>query len=782
VVDTVVRVNTCTLTDSIIRAYKPIVTNDACAIIGENIDVQEFKIEDGICKKWVVMYNYIDWCTGYSDYRQVKFSFADDTNPTIAGSNPMFEAGNNIQGGSGANSAGCTGTVSLSAVGNDVQSCNASGWLKWVIWVNEGATSGVERFVVSSNDISLLGYSYAALNTWYAINSSSTDKSVLDLRSRLAARTGTTLSANAFIAVINPTSVGATVTIPSFEAAEGNDGTVAWRVTDGCGNNGAANTSYMIRDKKAPTPYCLFLSTALMKPNAQGVKMVEIWAVDYDKGSFDNCTPTSSLLYTFDNVPPVASKINAEHFFKAGTTAGSSVEATAAEYAAGNAYKWVPSARSAGIIYTTPGVKPVKMTVWDARGNRDFCEVTLTVIDNNGGSAISGNLENMSAQGIGKVNVKVDAPIAEFPKYGTFDAKYTYAGLTNNSYTVTPSKNDDYNNGITTLDLVMMQRHILGVEKLKSADKLIAADINNDGKVASGDLIELRRLILGVTDKFSSNDSWAFIPANYVHADATNPFNAPRSLTLNVTNTINDANFNGIKIGDIDGNAVAAAVSNSAEARTSNTIRLSIAEQTVKAGDLVSFDVTSANFNNVAGLQLSASLKGLEIVDIKNGAIDVAESFATKNNTISMAFVADKAVTTSEVLFTVVAKATNNGQLSNMISLTSDINAEAYNANLETSKVELSVKSNVEGYAVYQNEPNPFKSFTSVSFNMPSAAKATVTLTDVTGKVVNVKTVDAVKGLNKVEYTRNDVPTKGVVYYTVSSGDFTATKAMIIVE
>ncbi|MBK9582579.1 MAG: T9SS type A sorting domain-containing protein [Saprospiraceae bacterium] len=37
---------------------------------------------------------------------------------------------------------------------------------------------------------------------------------------------------------------------------------------------------------------------------------------------------------------------------------------------------------------------------------------------------------------------------------------------------------------------------------------------------------------------------------------------------------------------------------------------------------------------------------------------------------------------------------------------------------------------------MFQNEPNPFKGMTTVSFEMPEAATATLSVYDVTGKVV----------------------------------------------
>ena len=60
-------------------------------------------------------------------------------------------------------------------------------------------------------------------------------------------------------------------------------------------------TYFMVVDKKAPTPYCLNLSTALMEAPAC---MVELWAIDFDKASFDNCTASEYLRFTFTDVAP----------------------------------------------------------------------------------------------------------------------------------------------------------------------------------------------------------------------------------------------------------------------------------------------------------------------------------------------------------------------------------------------------------------------------------------------------------------------------------------------
>ena len=60
------------------------------------------------------------------------------------------------------------------------------------------------------------------------------------------------------------------------------------------------------------------------------------------------------------------------------------------------------------------------------------------------------------------------------------------------------SKDVDYMNGVSTLDLVKIQRHILRIrESLDSPYKLIAADVNGDNDVKASDLDRIEKVDLG---------------------------------------------------------------------------------------------------------------------------------------------------------------------------------------------------------------------------------------------------------------------------------------------
>ncbi|MBK9272213.1 MAG: redoxin domain-containing protein [Saprospiraceae bacterium] len=109
-------------------------------------------------------------------------------------------------------------------------------------------------------------------------------------------------------------------------------------------------------------------------------------------------------------------------------------------------------------------------------------------------------------------------PVA--PEFTLLDYKYNceYAfPEAKDFYFLIPTKNTPANfnySGITTQDIILIQRHILGMSQLTSL-QLAAADVNNSGTVTTADINELRKFILGITDRFqavSSPYTWAINP------------------------------------------------------------------------------------------------------------------------------------------------------------------------------------------------------------------------------------------------------------------------------
>ncbi len=138
---------------------------------------------------------------------------------------------------------------------------------------------------------------------------------------------------------------------------------------------------------------------------------------------------------------------------------------------------------------------------------------------------------------------------------GNGDYSNDLCNTSGEDYSIVPNKDDDDLNGVTTYDLVLIQKHILNVELLDSPYKLIAADANRSNTVTTFDLVQIRQLILYVITKFPSNTSWRFVPKSYTFPNPSNPWQDifPEVINLNnVTTDITNQDFVAIKVGDVN--------------------------------------------------------------------------------------------------------------------------------------------------------------------------------------------------------------------------------------
>lgn len=135
---------------------------------------------------------------------------------------------------------------------------------------------------------------------------------------------------------------------------------------------------------------------------------------------------------------------------------------------------------------------------------------------------------------------------------------YAYQNLQRGlDYTIRPIGNANPFNGVTTLDLLLIQKHILGIAPLNSPYRIIAADINNSKSISTLDLILLRRLILNLDSKLTSNSSWRFISADYRFPSPTiNPWLESFPEIGSFKGDLNiQRSFIAIKVGDVNGSA-----------------------------------------------------------------------------------------------------------------------------------------------------------------------------------------------------------------------------------
>lgn len=124
------------------------------------------------------------------------------------------------------------------------------------------------------------------------------------------------------------------------------------------------------------------------------------------------------------------------------------------------------------------------------------------------------------------------------------------------NYTIAASHDSNDLEGVSTFDLVLITKHILGLEPLNSPWKIIAADANKSNSVTTFDIVEIRKLILGIYSSFPNNTSWRFFPASASFIDPAQPFNGtfpPEAIPItNLQADFTNGNFKGLKVGNVN--------------------------------------------------------------------------------------------------------------------------------------------------------------------------------------------------------------------------------------
>jgi len=247
--------------------------------------------------------------------------------------------------------------------------------------------------------------------------------------------------------------------------------------------------------------------------------------------------------------------------------------------------------------------------------------------------------------------------------------------------------------------------------------------------------------------------------------------------------------FVAVKVGDVNGTVVA----NATQVQTRNAkgvLELTTEAQSVVAGQTVTVPVSARNFAQILGYQFTMNTTGLELTGVEAGTLDMtADNIGVHPGAITVSWNKVAPVNSSEVLFTLTFTATQSGELSEMLSISNDAKlteAEAYNGSEEILDVALSFnKAGVvagQEYALFQNEPNPFEGSTVIAFTLPTAMDATLTVFDVTGKVVRTIEGSYAQGYNEIKVNRKDLAAAGVLYYRLDASDFTATKKMVVID
>ena len=434
---------------------------------------------------------------------------------------------------------------------------------------------------------------------------------------------------------------------------------------------------------------------------------------------------------------------------------------------------------------------PASIEFWvtDQWGNQDYVVVTVIVQDNNNVCddtntlLVGGNIFTENNLGIPKVKVTAGNSMnTSTSNEGAFRFSSMVPGQT---YVVKPSSERDPMNGVETGDIIKIQNHILGKKSLDGPYKLVAADVNMDKNVTIADIVAMRRLILGKSEQFPSGLSWRFVDKAY-QFPASNPLQAnfPEEIAIVFNGSVNNADFFGVKLGDVNDNVTLNLNDNPIEVRNNNTLVFAANDELLTAGVPTQVTFTAENFASIEGFQMAVkSAPGVAITDITSDEMNVSSenyNFVSEDVTRISWNTESQSPAFGTVTFTIVTN--RNMNVSEAISVASnDLKAAAYDNRDNEYNVEFGFNNSasVQNVIVHQNRPNPFTDETYIAVELPEELDVTVKVYDMTGKVIKKISGVYSQGYNEILINAAEIETSGVFYYEVSTKLGAETKKMI---
>ncbi len=518
--------------------------------------------------------------------------------------------------------------------------------------------------------------------------------------------------------------------------------------SDQCGNHKSCSHKIHVIDKKKPTPVCINGLSSVVMPIGG---MVTIWAKDFNISSYDNCTPEYALKYSFSSdVTETSFNFTCDHI----------------------------------------GTNSVQIWVTDQYGNQQYCTTYIKIDDNEGvcesGNIVEGRVQSYSEVPIPNVKVdlykimpdeslKSDKNTKVTNELGLFSTGF---GTTAYNRQIMATRTGDEKAGISTLDLVALQRHILGLETFTRPEQFLAADLDGSGHVGVMDLIMLRNVLLGapVGPNTQINTGWYFFDENCSWEQPADIFTSTCDNSHFVSQTGNfpmPVNFYAIKMGDINDD-----LTNSGwhiETRAENDFELILK---MDALDENIVHLTASNDITTFGSQFSLPLPttGFELID---GLIsmDGNSVYLDEQNDIMNISWGRKEVleiAEGEVLFSIkieeqvgqwLKKASYN-------ALTTGLIPEIYNDQklaLDVIFTEVVLEDQelpeIDEFEIWVT-PNPFSNQTKLLITSPEYySDATLEVFNEVGQRVTNKVIEITKGMNQIELDQNDMTTAGIYYY-----------------
>jgi len=363
---------------------------------------------------------------------------------------------------------------------------------------------------------------------------------------------------------------------------------------------------------------------------------------------------------------------------------------------------------------------------------------------------LAGIIKTINKQFVEGVKVQVSGLTGDKTVNTKKDGLFKFSGLENGGdYSIYPELNKNPLNGVSTYDLLLMQKHILNIRVIESPYELIAADVNKSGSISIADILQLRKLILGIDKDFKDNKSWRFVDAKYTFKKESNPFRFPEIVNINDLNGSAEAYFYGVKIGDLNGN-VAANSTGLGDLRELNEYSLQSVNKSLRPGEIFPLTLHADQTLQAEGMQFTLQYDPqklhFESLLADSSLLSMVGIF-DQEGMLTLSF-ASKMKPDSKVL-TLPFKALQAGELSEMVQISDRITrAEAY-IEEKTMPVNILFTEKSDAPKILSPFPNPFIDVVNIPYYLPQETEVTLDLYDFSGRLVRTMVQNGNAGMNK---------------------------------
>ncbi len=435
-----------------------------------------------------------------------------------------------------------------------------------------------------------------------------------------------------------------------------------------------------------------------------------------------------------------------------------------------------------------------------ANNNGCISNVDSTNITVNVSYYVTGSIVSPKGAAINGATVNVTGSAT---KSASTDANGKYSILLgsgpNTSYVFSPFKNNDANkaNGVTTLDVALIQSHILQKSTLNSPYKILAADVNGDGKVSTLDIVYIKRLILGLDSTFTNSTSkvnrlWGFTDSAFKFTSQTNPFPYKSNDTISgLSADTYGKSFIGFKLGDVNWDATLpkGALSN-------NPVEMYYPTVSPDEQGLIRIPVKVKNFKSMIGIQFTLNYnkevfdyvtvaKNQLGIEFTNHANVGSVSFIWNDPANSIRTIDDDAVLFELVLNKKTAFSTEDISIDSKLTTSEAVDGDfIQHGVIKTTGTIVNKPVNPENFIIdyVLVGPNPNNGIFNVSINSKESKSVLLSVVDINGKIVASQKGDLITGKNSIIF---DISAKvksnsGVYFLKIEDKSATNTYKLLI--